>query len=278
MHDLLKPSLSDYQLSITHLHNFLDVTRGGPATFLLQNLLHFPSAKSPNAAFGTAIHNTIQGAHQHLIATNKKQAIEDIISNFEKNLEKQNLKKTDYVDFLQKGSDALQVFFEKAYDTFKVTQQTEINFNSQHSIVEKAHLTGKLDLVDIDVPNRNITVTDYKTGRPVRTWVGKTEYEKIKLHKYKQQLMFYKLMVENSRDYYSYKVSSGTIRFVEPTMSGDIISLDVDFDTKELDRFLKLINAVWTHIINMNLPDVSGYESTYKGILKFEQDLIDNNV
>jgi DNA helicase-2/ATP-dependent DNA helicase PcrA len=275
MYDLLKPSLKNYQLSVTHLHNFLDVSRGGPATFLLQNLLHFPSAKSPNAAFGTAIHNTLQTVHAHLSSTGKKIAIEDIVSIFEQNLKNQFMKKSDYVDFIQKGSNALQIFFDKAYDTFKATQQTEINFAGQHSIVGGAHLTGKLDLVDIDTLNKSISVTDYKTGKPVRTWNGRTEYEKIKLHKYKQQLLFYKLMVENSRDYHSLTVDSGTIRFIEPTASGDIISLDVSFNADELDKFSKLINAVWSHIVNLNLPDTSGYEPTYKDILRFEQDLID---
>jgi DNA helicase-2/ATP-dependent DNA helicase PcrA len=277
LQELLLPKLENYMLSVTHLHNFLDVTRGGPATFLLQNLLHFPSAKSPNAAFGTAIHDTLQTTHAHLASTGKKLAIEDIISIFEKNLKNQYMKKADYSNFIEKGSEALQIFFDKNYNTFKVTQQTEINFNNQHSIVGDAHVTGKLDLADIDVPNRKIAITDYKTGKPVHTWSGSTEYERIKLHKYRQQLLFYKLMVENSRDYHNYKIDSGTIRFVEPTTAGDIVSLDVVFDPNELDRFSKLINAVWTHIIKMDLPDISDYEPTFKGILKFEQDLIDNN-
>jgi DNA helicase-2/ATP-dependent DNA helicase PcrA len=278
MQELLLPKLENYMLSVTHLHNFLDVSRGGPATFLLQNLLHFPSAKSPNAAFGTAIHDTLQNTHAHLSSTGKKLAIEDIISIFEQNLKSHYMKKFDYSNFIEKGSEALQIFFDKMYNTFKTTQQNEINFNNQHSIVGDAHLTGKLDLVDINVPIKNIAVTDYKTGKPVRTWSGKTEYEKIKLHKYKQQLLFYKLMVENSRDYHNYSVDSGTICFVEPTMSGDIISLDAEFDSDELERFSKLINAVWLHITKLNLPDISGYEPTFKGILKFEQDLIDNQI
>ena len=185
------------------------------------------------------------------------------------------MKKSDYIDFVQKGSDALQIFFDKMYDTFKPTQQTEINFSDQHSIVGNAHLTGKLDLAEFDAPNKNIVVTDYKTGKPVRTWTGKTDYDKIKLHKYKQQLMFYKLMVENSRDFHNYEINLGIIRFIEPTSNGDIISLEDNFDPDELERFSKLINTVWTHIIKLDLPDISKYDPTHKGILAFEQDLID---
>jgi DNA helicase-2/ATP-dependent DNA helicase PcrA len=275
MTELLLPTLENYKLSVTHLHNFLDVTRGGPATFLLQNLLRFPTAKSPNAAFGTAIHDTLQNTHAHLSSTGKNLAIEDIISNFEKILIKQHMNKSDYTDFLQKGSDALQIFFEDKYDSFTPNQQTELSFANQHSIIDNAHLTGKLDLADIDKISKTISVTDYKTGKPSSTWAGKTDYDKIKLHKYKQQLFFYKLLIENARDYRGYNVNRATIQFVEPTTSNDITALDTEFSDVELAHFAKLINAVWSHIISLSLPDISNYKSTYKGILEFEQDLID---
>ncbi|MDK2899020.1 MAG: ATP-dependent helicase UvrD/PcrA [Patescibacteria group bacterium] len=276
MNELLLPMLENYKLSVTHLHNFLDVSRGGPAMFLLQNILRFPSAKSPNAAFGTAIHDTLQRAHSHLSATGKKQAIEDIVSNFESILTDQHISKHDFDIFSQKGSDALRTFLDNNYQSFTTSQQTELSFASQHSIVNDAHLTGKLDLADIDKTNKTITVTDYKTGKPSLSWSGKTDYEKIKLHKYKQQLMFYKLLVENSRDFHNYKVDLGIMQFVEPTISGDNISLEETFNSEELERFSKLINAVWAHIIKLDLPDISDYELSYRGILAFEQNLIDN--
>ena len=278
MNELLLPTLKNYKLSVTHLHNFLDVSRGGPAMFLLQNILRFPSAKSPNAAFGTAIHETLQRAHSHLSATGKKQAIEDIVSNFESSLKDQHLATRDFEIFLQKGSDALRTFLDNKYDQFTVSQQTELSFSNQHSIINDAHLTGKLDLVDIDKKAKSIIVTDYKTGKPPISWTGKTDYEKIKLHKYKQQLIFYKLLVENSRDFHDYKVDLGIMQFIEPNLSGDIISLDSPFNSEDIKRFVKLINAVWSHIASLDLPDISSYEPSYKGILAFEQDLIDNTL
>jgi hypothetical protein len=121
-------------------------------------------------------------------------------------------------------------------------------------------------------------VTDYKTGSPSCNWSGKTEYEKIKLHKYKQQLLFYKLLVEHSRDYRGYTVDTGILQFVEPNRSGDIISLESILGNDDLAHFTQLIEAVWKRIISLDLPDISSYEVTLKGILKFEQDLIDNTV
>lgn len=278
MRELLLPTLENYKLSVTHLHNFLDVTRGGPEAFLLNNLLRFPSAKSASAAFGTAIHDTLQRAHAHLAATGKSQAIEDIMSNFETVLKDQHLGDREFETYLQKGSDALQTFLDNKYQTFTTTQQTELNFAGQHSIVGEAHLSGKLDLVDINKADKTILVTDYKTGKPPISWSGKTDFEKIKLHKYKQQLLFYKLLVENSRDYHGYMVESGLMQFVEPNHNGQTVTLDTSFNSDEISRFASLINAVWKRIITLDLPDISNYEANFKGILAFEQDLLDEKI
>ncbi len=274
---LLEPTLSHYKLSVTHLHNFLDVTRGGPAIFLLHNLLRFPQALSPNAAYGSAVHAALQRAHVHVSAHGERQAVEDVLRNFESSLEEKHLFEHDYNYFLQKGSDALQSFLKARYDTFTADQKAELNFSGQHAFIGDAHLTGSLDLVDI-TPDKSVRVTDYKTGHPSVSWNGKTEYEKIKLHKYRQQLLFYKLLIEHSRDYRGYHVDQGCLQFIEPTKQGEIVALEADFDTTELQRFSQLIEAAWKRICSLDLPDISHYPQTLKGILAFEQDLLDNTI
>ena len=273
--NLLSPQLANYQLSVTHLTNFLDVTRGGPHMFLLQNLLQFPQAMSPAASYGSAVHQTLQRAHTYFSKNNARQPVEDILHNFETSLEDKHLAPSDFEKYLQKGSQDLQTFLAARYDTFNVAQKVELDFASQHVKIDDAHLTGKLDLVDIN-PDKTMVVSDYKTGKPSATWTGKSDYEKVKLHKYKTQLMFYKLLVENSRDWHGYSVDSGVLQYIEPSSGGDNIMLTLDFETSEQERLKLLINAVWRHIIDLNLPDTTKYEQTLKGILAFEQDLIDN--
>ena len=271
---VLRHELDKYQLSVTHLTNFLDVTRGGPQNFLLQNMMHFPQAMSPASAYGSAIHSALQQAHLHLSVSGKKQAIEDILRNFEVQLKDKNLPTEDYDKYLNKGYDDLQIFLNNNYSSFKQSQKTELNFKYQNSQVGDARLTGALDLVDID-SDKKMTVTDYKTGKPAQSWTGKTDYEKIKLHKYKQQLMFYKLLVENSRDYHNTKVEAGIIQFIEPTADKEVATpLSIDFDSQELEEFKVLIEAVWKKIIALDLPDISSYSQNLKGILEFEKDLI----
>ena len=273
MKALLEPTLENYKLSATHLNNFIDLTHGGPSMFLMNNLLRFPAAKSASASYGTAIHATLQRAHNHLVATGEKRPVEDILGDFIHELERQHLNEADFEFYSKKGSESLATFLAVKYSTFARNQRTELNFANQGVFIGEAHLTGSLDLVDFE--ESTLTVTDYKTGRPSNSWKGTTDYDKIRLHKYRQQLMFYQLLCENSRNYASYSFEGGVLQFVEPDARGEIHALEESFTHEDLERFSKLIKAVWHCIINLDFPDVSEYDANYKGIIAFEDALID---
>ena len=273
LQDLLRPKLETYKLSSTHLTSFLDVTRGGPQGFLIKNLLRFPQAIQPNAAYGSAIHVTLQHAHAHLAATGNHKPEEDILSDFENNLRDQHLPDAAFQTFLQKGSEALSSFLQKKYQSFSTTQKVELSFANQSVQIGDARLTGSLDLVDIS--QNSIVVTDYKTGKPSASWIGKTDYEKIKLHRYRQQLMFYNLLISNSRDYRKYSFDRGVLQFVEPTPRGDIMAIEATFSEHELAEFAHLIQRVWQKIMALDFADVSEFDPSYKGIIAFEQSIID---
>ena len=272
MKELLAPTLENYKLSVTHLNNFIDVTRGGPQNFLLNNLLRFPQAKSANAIYGTLIHAVLQHAHSHLAASGTRKPIEDITGEFIRLLHQQNLSDADLALYSKRGIEVLEAFLSAKYDTFKPSQKPELSFAGQGVVLGQARLTGSLDLVDID--NQTITVTDYKTGKPSTSWIGKSDYEKIKLHKYRQQLMFYELLCANSRDYAKYDFGGAILQFVEPDSRGDIYQLDDRFSRDELADFQRLIAAVWRCITTLELPDISNYQASYQGMIQFEKDLI----
>lgn len=273
MREVLASTLENYKLSSTHLTSFLDVSRGGPQYFLINNLLRFPQASSPHAAFGSAIHTALQRAHSHLAATGKQRPLEDILHDFEENLRSHYLSSHDFDIYLQKGSDVLSQFIQARADSFLPSQKTELNFASQAVRLGEARLTGSLDLVDFS--KDSVIVTDYKTSKASLSWQGRTDYEKIKLHKYRQQLMFYQLLIANSRDYRRYAIEKAVVQFVEPTLGGEIVALEARFSSDDLYRFSELVQKVWQRIIMLDLPDISSYEPTYKGILAFEADLLD---
>ena len=273
--DVLAPTLETYKLSITHLNNFLDVSRGGPQNFLLNNLLRFPSAKSPAASYGTAIHSVLQQLHNLLRADHRLPPAERILHYFRTSLEAQHLPPDDFALYLDKGTAALTAFLDAKSSDFHDTELAELDFAHQGVVVGGARLTGKLDVADIDKHNKTIFVTDYKTGKPSHSWKGISDYEKIKLHKYRQQLMFYQLLVTSSRDYGNFSFTGARLQFVEPDMkTGDILSLEDTFSREELAEFARLIGVVWRIITTLDLPDISGYSADYKGMLQFEEDLL----
>ena len=273
---ILAPALENYKLSVTHLNNFLDIASGGPQNFLLNNLLHFPQAKSPSSSYGSAIHVTLQFAHDHYRTEKKLPTNDQLVEYFTKYLTEQRLDGADEATFLDKGKQAIDVFMAEKSQSFSENQLTELNFSNQGVVLHEARLTGALDLADIDPQQKTIFVTDYKTGKPSRDWKGKTDWEKIKLHKYRQQLMFYQLLIENSRDYSQYRFIGARLQFVEPEQkTGNILDLEDSFTDDELEQFKTLISAVWQKITNLDLPDTSSFTPDYKGMVEFERSLLD---
>jgi len=271
--DVLRPVLENYQLSATHLNNFLDVTRGGPQLFLLQNLLRFPQSMTPSQAMGQAVHAALARAHNHLAATGERRPLEDVLHDYDEHLQTARLSERDHSFIAEKGSDALHAFLSARYESFTPNQKAERGFSTQGVRIADVRLTGAIDLLEINKTDKTLIVTDYKTGKPATNWRGTTEYDRIKLHKYKQQLMLYKLLAENSVDFGGFTVIKGVLEFIEPDDNRQIHALQMGFDTAELAAFITLLKAVWRHIMNLDLPDTSKYEPTFAGMLAFEDDL-----
>ncbi len=267
--DSLSDKLSRYRLSATDLSRFIDIPDGGPQGFLMQSLLRFPSARTAPLVFGTAMHATLQRSHTHLTAHGHSKPLEDVLGDFEILLRGESLSDRDFEFYLRKGIDDLKVFYDQRIQSFTPAQMTECDFYSDNIMLGETRLTGKIDLIDIDKENKTLVVTDYKTGKAPRSWQGKTDHEKIKLHRYRRQLLFYKLLIERSPRFKNYTVERGVLEFVEP-VDGTIRRLELDYSEVAMDDFISIIHTVWQSIMTLNLPDTSHFSADYKGILEFE--------
>lgn len=275
---LLAPQIEKFKLSATSLNSFLDVSRGGPQHFMLNNLLHFPQTKPAPASYGTAIHWTLQQAHTHVAATQTPKPLEDSLHDFETALTKERLSDSDFQHYLLQGSQHLPQFFESNVLPMKTSQKAEVTFSHQDVRIGDAKLTGSLDMIDVDTTEKTLVVTDYKTGHPSLSWDKGDDGTKLKLHKYRQQLIFYKILAENSAEYGNYTVTHGQLAFIEPTKAGESVVLSLDLSDADVERTKLLIEAVWKRITTLSLPDTSNYSPDFKGVLAFEQDLIDDIV
>lgn len=275
---LFEPILANYRLSVTHLNNFTDVKDGGPQYFLMHNLLRFPEALTPSAAYGDAVHKALQWTYTELRRTGKLPASAKIQDYFADILDRKHLKPSDHKRLIKRGREALERYLAERGKTFEADDMVERGFNNEGVVVAAANLSGKIDLLHYTDAG-TVQVRDFKTGKPALGWQGKDEYEKIKLHKYRQQLLFYKLLVEHSASFQKkLSVSGGALEFIEPDERGKLTAnLELSFETEELERFVKLVGAVWAHISHLDFPDTSGYGKNLQGIRQFEQDLIDGN-
>jgi hypothetical protein len=136
----------------------------------------------------------------------------------------------------------------------------------------------------IDEINKQIIVYDYKTGSKLDSLnisQNKSEdYKSIKAWKFGNQINFYKLLIENSRDFGGkYTVKSGVIEFIEPRKNDDKYSyLQKDIDNEEINYLIMLIEAVSNKITNLDFVDVSRYTQDLDGIHNFCEDLINKNI
>lgn len=277
--ELLRSLLEGYQLSVTHLNNFLNISKGGPQLFLEQNLLRFPQAKTASSAYGSAVHRTLERLSVKLRFDGIRASEEEFIQWFDEYLRHERLSKYDHTLYTAKGHESLKAFYAQKKDEFSAEDKTEVNFKEQGVILADgsdtpAHLTGKIDRVIIG-SGGVMEVHDYKTGKAKSEWKAKDEYEKVKLYEYERQLLFYKILVENSRDYaHKYRVERGVLEFVEPLSNGYVVDLILDIDKDKVERVKKLASIVFTKIMNLDFPSITSYPPTLEGIVAFEDDLL----
>lgn len=273
LRELLAPRLDKFQLSATHLNTFTDLVYGGPEKLFINTILKFPKAPSADGQYGNAIHETLETLHYMLRSNGELPDTEEVIDIFKRKLQSKKLSTGDYNRQLGRGEKALELFMPQWWPNFNPANEAEVQFRDEGVFVGDAHLSGNLDLLLIDHENQIMQVVDYKTGKPHSRWS-----KDVKMHKYRQQLLFYKLLIEGSHTYSKYTVEQGRLVFVEPTEDGKLAELPpLNYDNDEIKRTKELILAVWNRIKKLDFPDTSSYSKDLKGIIEFEDWLIENN-
>jgi DNA helicase II / ATP-dependent DNA helicase PcrA len=267
--EALVPRLQSYKLNPTDLIKFTDIVNNGPESFFMSCFLRFPSAPSLGAAYGTAIHNTLRFIGRILIDENSLPDEARVIEIFGAQLGRVDLPPDELENLLERGRRSLHQWLAQRADSLQRGDFYEYNFSSEGSNAGAARLSGVVDRMVIDEKTRSITVVDYKVGQSYERWQSSV----IKLHNFRKQLLMYKLLIESSARFRSYKVTKGIIEFVEPDEQGRIRRLELEYDEDELRQLIKLIGGVWARIQSLDLPPTDQYPPTIAGIKKFEADL-----
>ena len=266
--DLLKPTLSSYRLSPTHLTIFLDVPHGGPTTFLTGLLLGILEPVHPEAIFGSLVHRSLHFAQDKLNKTSKlpsETELEEFVTTEATNSD--DIVIQDIVRVVKDYLDHSHILQPGAI--------SEYSFSNRDIRLNDKRLTGNVD--HFIVEGDKLTITDFKTGRALNSWRVTEDYYKQKLHRFRQQLLFYELLLRLSPDF-DVKTLASRVSFVEPSRRDVYYDLNLDAGQAERHELESLIQAVWEKIINLDLPDISNYGLDMTGITAFEDDLTSGTI
>ncbi|HSH18038.1 MAG TPA: ATP-dependent DNA helicase [Candidatus Saccharimonadales bacterium] len=270
---LLSERLEKYQLSPTHLTDFINLEYAGPQRFYFKTILKFPETPLPDAQFGTAIHEVLEWLQHRTTEQGSVPATHEAIQYFRARMTAKRLNATRTALQIERGEKALASWMRQRSHIFTPSDVAEKAFHGEGVFVGEAHMSGRVDRLEIDPAAKTITVVDYKTGKSYDRWSSDT-----KLHRYRLQLYCYKLLIEGSNTYKDYQVTRGRLEFIEPDEQGRIHNLELSFNDSEIDVCKGLIGALWNHVQELNFPDTTAYPASVTGVKAFEQDLLAGTV
>ncbi len=263
----LENKVRNFKLNPTKLNSYLNLEYSGPTKFYLKYLLDFPEAESLDMLFGTIIHASLDWQFNQTIEKGQTPDLADVLEIYQDKLSKMLLSKQEYDQLLKRGVDSLTAYLNNSHILNKPEDESEkyldVNFKG-------IKLNGKIDRLIIDKHTKTIQVIDFKTGSSIPRLSSD-----IKSYNYKQQLYFYKLLLDNSPQYKGYSVEKGTIQFIEPSKkNSQIEAIDLLYEEDYYQHLKKLIKIVWDNTMNLNFPNTEIFEKTISGTKKFESFLL----
>lgn len=264
--EMLKARLETYSLSVTHLQNFLDISRGGPQYFKERNLLRLPEVKTPSLSYGTAMHEALDRAQK--LTNQAGFDLAKVLDSFGASLKAEQISPVDYERYLAKGRQTLTRLFDKFDFVLLAGSSSEQNFKDIS--LGTARIGGKLDRVDRT--GGKIIISDYKTGSPLASFATTDKNKAIKAYKHRMQLVFYALMAQEALSAKPGQIE-GQMIYIDADTRRSLV-LNYTPTQQDIDKLKRLIEVVWPRIIKLDFPDTSQYSADIDGIKAFEADLL----
>jgi hypothetical protein len=194
---------------------------------------------------------------------------------FTKLLDKQILTHEEKNRLTKKWLDWLTGYYEYFSKNSRVPLSVEYNFRSRNVVFDWVPITGKIDKVEKITTSlfkenndswlwqsplfiEDVAVVDYKTWGVKtlweikwtdRYWEFKPWYENWK---YYRQLLFYKLLAENDREFHSrYNITELALDFVE-WKNSEYKYLSVSFEQEDYADFKNLVKDSWEKINSLD--------------------------
>ena len=239
----LKNKVKYSSLSPTGMTNYLRC----PKDYLIKNILHIPSIKSPAQSYGTAVHKAYEDFFVEYQNRREVPTINEFTKYFNNALENEILSKSELSHYQKDGHTLIKNYYSKNKDIFTVPIHTEYSFYNHNIYFDGIPLTGKIDKIEwINPQEKTVKVIDYKTGR------ARSRNEILGLTKkndksYLYQLMFYQLLGDlDYRFKLKWKIIETELEFLDNDFR--FTKKKFHFSYIEMMEFKELIKSVWSDI------------------------------
>ena len=245
MRSLYFERVKNYRMSASSLTSFIDIVNAGPEEFFKNQVLR--AEREPEneiLALGNLFHATFEQI------TNSGISDEAALEFYLSELEKRDLP-LDVKDRLrEKGTSDIAVAL-KEFSSILRQGKAEVDFNFEHLVIDGVPITGKIDHIIVNEDKKTIEIYDFKTGKYHKErWQSQPT-----LYKYMLQLLFYKLLLNNSPTFAKYKVEKAHILFVKPDNDGEVYDKVYEFNEADEKELKALIKAVYLQIHDLRFLD-----------------------
>ena len=240
-----KERVRNYRLSASDLTSFIDIVNAGPEDFFRKKvLLAEQEPEDETLAIGNLIHATFEQV------TNSGLSDEAAVEFYLEELEKKDLDVKVKERIREKGPAELLIALKK-FSKILRAGKAEVNLAPEKIVVNGVPITGKIDHILIDDENKTIEIYDFKTGKYHKDRWGSHPT----LFKYRLQLQFYKMLLNNSPMYSKYRISEAHILFVRPDVDEEVYDKVYEFNSDDTEEFMALYQAVYDQIHDLKFLD-----------------------
>lgn len=246
--------LEHFALSAKGLNKYLRC----PLAYYYEEVLKAPLATSEAAATGLAMHSALQHYFLLMQRDEKREfpSAEKLTELFEQEMERQRgvFSEQTYDQRLTTGIRTLDRYRTEQIAYWRKRAQIEFRFNQVE--MDGVPLVGVVDKMEFS-ESGSIRVVDYKTGGADRKKVAVPSEENPMGGDFFRQLLFYKLLIENS-SIFSEQVTSGVISWIEPDKKGNFRYDEIHFSKDQTQWMRDLIVDTAAKIRNLEFSNGCG--------------------
>ena len=262
--DYISEFLENYKLSPSDLNKFIE----DPMMFLREAIFKYPFEWNEYTIFGSVYHRVLELYVEKLMSWEKVD-LSYLTSTFSVLLKKEVLNAEEYERIEKKWIEWLTWYYEVISSRSREPLALEYNFRHRWITFEWIPLTWKIDKIEklwemagpwwqewwqMAFFRESVSLIDYKTGKTKTLWVIKwldrdgNKKPWWEHGKYLRQLLFYKLLAEQDREFSSkFSVEELGIDFVE-WKDGNYKYVPLVYTDEEYNDFkIELVDA-WNKI------------------------------